>query len=288
MPFYDGARPPVSCCWLIRMASRLAPAPARLEWRARHEAGLIALCVLVDRGAVAGDGHLAAYCRESLHDALRQRFGAERVRAWSRSAACVPAVAAAVLLIAGLLSGGFPATRRLARITCSLYAEPLRGDADALVVHGIPLAFGLMVGAVLVAIRRLPLHRYGWRYWSFLGLKTAATVTLVPVLWFEGVAALRRALPGGGPRDVLPAMLLTLAFIVAFACALAWSFADQRRRCPVCLRLLGLPVTMGRWSSVLEPAATELVCHGGHGCLCVPETECGLPARWTAMDSSWR
>jgi hypothetical protein len=49
-----------------------------------------------------------------------------------------------------------------------------------------------------------------------------------------------------------------------------------------------MPVTMGSWSSVLEPVTTEFMCESGHGSLCVPETESGEPDRWTSLDPSWR
>jgi hypothetical protein len=76
--------------------------------------------------------------------------------------------------------------------------------------------------------------------------------------------------------------------MLLFACALAWVFADQRRRCPECLGLLALPVTIGSWASVLEPVSTELVCEQGHGSLSVPESALALPQKWTALDVSWR
>jgi hypothetical protein len=78
-----------------------------------------------------------------------------------------------------------------------------------------------------------------------------------------------------------------------WACVIAnrWALLDQRRRCPVCLRLLANPVRMGDRSRIfLEWSGTELMCLRGHGLLHVPES----PAiwfnkqRWLDFDSSWR
>jgi hypothetical protein len=49
-----------------------------------------------------------------------------------------------------------------------------------------------------------------------------------------------------------------------------------------------MPVTMGSWASVLDPATTESLCEKGHGSLSVPEAGTGAPDHWIAMDASWR
>ena len=138
------------------------------------------------------------------------------------------------------------------------------------------------------AVGRLSLGRYGWRYWSFLVLKTIAVMVLVPLLWIETGTAMRAHLPSAPLRVLVGGLLFTMVFMAAFGCALLWSFADQRRRCPVCLQRLAMPVTMGSWASVFEPVTTELLCEEGHGSLSVPETEAGEPDRWTPLDASWR
>jgi len=72
--------------------------------------------------------------------------------------------------------------------------------------------------------------------------------------------------------------------------ALRWINADQRKRCPVCLRLLANPVRIGESSRILlEWHGTELMCLRGHGLLYVPE----WPAiwsgqqRWLDLGPSW-
>jgi hypothetical protein len=72
--------------------------------------------------------------------------------------------------------------------------------------------------------------------------------------------------------------------------AMRWVLADQRERCPVCLRLLANPVRIGESSRILlEWNGTELMCLKGHGLLHVSER----PAiwfsgqRWVNFDPSW-
>ena len=79
-----------------------------------------------------------------------------------------------------------------------------------------------------------------------------------------------------------------IAFLGAFGCGVISAFTDQRRRCPVCLGRLAMPVTLGSWASVFEPVTTEMLCDEGHGSLSVDESEIGAGDRWIALDSSWR
>jgi hypothetical protein len=157
-------------------------------------------------------------------------------------------------------------------------------------IFGYVLAFGaaVVIGIALIAIGRLSLHRFGWRYWAFFGAKTAWVLTVLPLLWIEIGAALSTNLPDTLWRSILTGPVVGLIFVVGFGCALWWIFADQQRRCPVCLQMLAMPITIGSWASTFEPVMTEFLCEEGHGSLCLPETEAGEPDRWTALDSSWR
>jgi hypothetical protein len=140
------------------------------------------------------------------------------------------------------------------------------------------IAFAIAVGAFLVARQQTVGLRHSWRYWRFLASKTLLLVLIPSLLWIESGRFV--------PIPARPAVMLL--FLAACSFAFWWSFADQRSRCPVCFERLALPVTLGSWSSVLEPATTEFLCEFGHGSLCVPETEQGERDRWTTLDASWR
>jgi hypothetical protein len=150
------------------------------------------------------------------------------------------------------------------------------------------IAFAIGVGAVITALQQPFRLRRGWRYGRLLTAKTLLLVAIPALGWVEASSAIRKLGPADAPEIWLAATLSTVVFLPACAFAFWWSFADQRRRCPQCLQLLAMPVTIGSWSSVLDPVTTEFLCESGHGSLYLPETEQGEPDRWTALDPSWR
>ena len=135
------------------------------------------------------------------------------------------------------------------------------------------IAFAIGVAAVIISLQQGLRFHNGWRYWRFLLAKTVLLAAIPSLAWVE---------------SRLTGLLFSIPFLAACSLGFWWSLADQRRRCPECLERLALPVTMGSWSSVLDPVSTEFVCESGHGSLCVPETGGGEPDRWMALDPSWR
>jgi hypothetical protein len=94
-----------------------------------------------------------------------------------------------------------------------------------------------------------------------------------------------------GGTDAVTEPLSTWLFMLGSMGALVWSIADQRRRCRVCLRRLGMVAHVGcPGCLLLNWAGTELVCLEGHGMLHVPEmAACWQePDRWTSLDDSWQ
>jgi hypothetical protein len=115
------------------------------------------------------------------------------------------------------------------------------------------------------------------RRWIFFGLKAAL---LLPLVYFGSLDV--ASLVGAGFQ--------AHGFIVGTIIAMRWALADQRRRCPVCLRVLSNPTRIGGPSHVfLEWYGTELICVQGHGLLYVPEipTSCYSTQRWQYLDPSW-
>jgi hypothetical protein len=69
-----------------------------------------------------------------------------------------------------------------------------------------------------------------------------------------------------------------------------WAVADQRQRCPMCLRRVTNPASVGLASrTFLGWNGTELICMGGHALLHVPSlpTSWFGTQRWLYLDSSW-
>lgn len=147
--------------------------------------------------------------------------------------------------------------------------------------------FAMISGLVLVAREHRHTAARGWRYWTFLTTKTVLAVAIPLLAWMEAGAFFRTFQPILGAGAVIGRIAAALVFLGACSGALWWTFAEQRRRCPTCLRQLTMPVTLGSPASVFEPALTELICPNGHGALSLPENETDRPDRWVVLDSSW-
>jgi len=144
------------------------------------------------------------------------------------------------------------------------------------------LQFLLMAIALLVlpTTTSLALGEYpsrGLRRWIFLLAKFAL---IMPAVCF-GILDLSTIIIG------VP--LLADGWLLGYVLAFRWAFNDQRRRCPVCLRLLAGPSRFGEAShSLLDWHGTEFFCARGHGLLQVPENPTSYNTqRWLDLDSSW-
>lgn len=161
--------------------------------------------------------------------------------------------------------------------------------------YGVGLVFAIVIGVGMVQVRKPSFavshaSRSRVRYWTFFVAKTVLLLTAAMLAWIELAEAIQFRFDSGVMHDLIGGLLLSVAFIVAGACAVYWSFYDQRSRCPECLQRLTLPVTIGSWASpMLDPVTTELVCDRGHGALCLPETHSSSSERerWTELDESW-
>jgi hypothetical protein len=122
------------------------------------------------------------------------------------------------------------------------------------------------------------------RRWIFLSLKFAL---VVPLVFFTSidVAYSVQSLSFTTAQCVQ----IALSFF-GFLFAFRWILQDQRKRCPVCLRLLSNPARVGLASrTFLGWNGTELICAGGHGLLHIPElpTSWFSTQRWQYLDASW-
>jgi len=141
----------------------------------------------------------------------------------------------------------------------------------------------LFLGAGLMRARRsLP-------YTSFFAAKTGLLLITVAAAWTEVATTLPIPITGGVEPPIagalVPLLLLSQLFV------LRWSLEDQRSRCPVCCRLVSMPLTVGSRSSLLlDRPGIELLCTRGHGTLTLSDlkTSTGEPSRWTPADCSWR
>ena len=265
--------------WMTKLAAAVAAPVIRAAFRRRWEAALQALSILLARGEfpLTGRWRVRDECRRMLVDALQSRLGDQRHGRMLRGPAAACLAPVAVIALTAVVSRGFHATRAIAAMALD------EAHFGTFLTYAIPIVFAFVAGLVMAISRGPGLNRFGWRYGLFFFAKTALVLAAVPLLWIELNPVLRWLRPPGELSLLLTAVLSRFAFILAFVWSLGWCFDDQRRRCPVCLRRLSMPVRIGSWSSVFDPVTTEVMCEDGHGTL-----ELGAPDRWVKLDESWQ
>ena len=277
----------------IATLARLAPPRRRAEWRRRWSSNVANWRVLRDRGEVStGSGTLL---RDLVVDASHERFGPIGLRRFLRGPAFPVALSALGLAAIVLATRGLATCRYLIALSRDLRLHPnpgLRYDfrGDRLFGYLAPIVVAAAVGLALLLVQRRSLRSLGCRSSSLLAFKVATAFAILSVCWIEGGHALRSVVTREGFRFGVTGLGLAIGYVIVFGKAVAWCIADQRRRCPVCLHRLVMPVTMGSWASLFDPAATELVCEDGHGSLALFEAEVELsaPDRWIELDPSWQ
>lgn len=152
------------------------------------------------------------------------------------------------------------------------------GSMGMLLLSGLALpAMRLAMGA---GANRCPMP---WPDRLRRGIFLALKIALLQPILFGGFVVLLWI----GPLAPIAAQL---GFGASFSLAFRWVLADQRRRCPVCLRLLTDPVRVGTPSETfLEWYGSESMCSRGHGLLHsseMPASYSGSP-RWLRLDDSW-
>ena len=145
-----------------------------------------------------------------------------------------------------------------------------------LLIDLFPMALSLMLLSVTtsLALGDYPANReIRPLRWIFFGLKIALILPIVI-----------------GSVSLISVNLQAHGLMAASLIGFRWAVVDQRRRCPVCLRLLSNPTRIGGPSrTFLEWYGTELICGQGHGLLYVPEipSSCYSIQRWQHLDPSW-
>ncbi len=195
----------------------------------------------------------------------------------------VSAKAAASEMQAILEEAGVPAWSGIVEVS------PVQ-DRVRSVFGSYAVALGLAVIITLVGLRsRLLPEAGGIRGAVFFGVKTLLALVAVLLAGLGFTRAPSITMIGG--TDWLTEPLWTWLFLVASMGVLSWSIHDQRRRCRVCLRRLGLAAHVGcPGCLLLDWAGTEMVCMEGHGMLHVPEMAASWheAEHWTALDDSWQ
>jgi hypothetical protein len=175
--------------------------------------------------------------------------------------------------------------------------SPLQGRVRS-VFGSFALAFGLAM-VIIISTMHSRLANGNWmrlisdaignvRTAAFFVAKTVLALVAVLLAGLEFTRASSITMLGG--TDLWTEPISTWLFLMGSLGVLTWSFYDQRHRCRICVRQLGLAAHVGcSGSLLLNWAGTELVCIEGHGMLHVSEMAASwnIPERWTRLDESW-
>lgn len=257
---------------VLRAAALLAPADRRDEWMRDWQSEL---WYVPPRDA-------ARFCLGAFRDALWVRRNYEDAE--TRSPLDIESPLGCLALLATMSAAAFlvalwlPAPRVMGGGS-RLSAQGVVAGSLAMVVYSF-----LLLPAMRLAMRGARAHRApsSWsnrlRRWAF----AAAKIALLQPMMFCGFLVLAQV----GRVAPLAPMCIVGAWMLGFR----WAINDQRRRCPVCLRLLGAPVRIGSASqTLLEWYGDESLCARGHGVLQNPEAPAGYSGDrvWLNLDGSW-
>jgi hypothetical protein len=254
---------------LLRFASFLVPVDTRQDWLEEWHSELWYMCPHVALRA----------CLGAFSDAVWLRKNAEAPqRSLIHSAyGCLAALFA--VGIGGLLAANWLLAPLAARATLWRLAprDLLPANILMLAVSLVLIPLASQFGPRPSFERRLPKQGRARRLLFFF----AKLIAVQPVLLCGLFLCIMTApnIPFA-PFGVLAGWYLVLR----------WLIADQRCRCPLCLRLLDRPVRIGtRSSTFLECPVAESACPKAHGLLHLPESELSYPPTegWLALDPSW-
>ncbi len=257
---------------ILRAASLLAPSDQRAEWLYEWRSEL---WYIPRRGATQ-------FCLGAFRDALWLRRNnlspVKRTRIHLESPLSCLVFLAAIAAACSFMAVCLPAPRAM---TSSPHLSA--SDVPAGCIAMVMLSCLLLPVTRLVMMERAPASRHPMPWPGRLrrGIFLALKIALVQPIMLCGFVVLART----GPIPVMP-----LGVCASWILAFRWVLIDQRRRCPVCLRLLTNPVRIGDPShTFLEWYGAESMCSRGHGLLQVPEISASYSGKqqWLNLDGSW-
>ena len=253
---------------ILRAASLLAPGEQRAEWLAGWRSEL---WYIPPRGSTL-------FCLGAFQDALwlRRNSPSPPRRSGVHLESPLTCLALLAILAAAslLLAIRLPAPDAMSRSSHLGLRDLLEGCV------GMQLLSGLALPAIRLAMGP-GANRYSlpWRSRLRRGIFLALKIALIQPIMLGGFVVV----------CTLP--IANLAFTASWILAFRWVWIDQRRRCPVCLRLLTEPVRIGSASQTfLEWYGVESTCSRGHGLLQVSEVPASYSGdpEWLALDDSWK
>jgi hypothetical protein len=277
------------CSAVLRAAALLAPRPQRAEWLAGWQSELWYVQRKRSEAIASFDRASLGFCCGAFRDAIVLRLDPS-LRDAHPPGIQSPWNCLAILGVLAVIAGwGF--------------FRP--GGASGVFMRGMDRGVGLgYFWSLALAVLALPSNRSlvlggypgrtelgGLRQfgrWVFLGAKFA----LILAIGFWGILDLAQRLTNAayqpqGWIEAVQGCLLGPAAVAAYLAGFRWALRDQRRRCPVCLRLLANASRSGLPGQILvDYHSTEYFCDRGHSVLRVPEIDTSFSTRtWLSSHS---
>lgn len=250
---------------MLRAASLLAPECERHEWLEWWRSEVF----------YVSSGEATAFCMGAFRDAfwLRRNSLNQEHRTHLQSPLAYLAFLA-VLAVASVAAASLLPIPELAEDGVHSRSSVLAMLCSATLV----LISSLLLPAALLVMRWIPREKKP-QWWLFLVIKILLVQPIL-VCGFLVMMAIQPFSPLVAQVVAWPILVWPFRFILL----------DQRRRCPVCLRLLTEPVRIGSPSrTFLEWYGAESACPRGHGLMHSPEFSASYSEkqRWLKLDSSW-
>ena len=267
---------------ILRSAGLLAPRRDRDEWLAGWKSELWYVLQRSNHGAF-GCWDVLCFSLGAFKDAMWLRRNNpdpdQSQTLWLQSPArCASLLAVLAAGTTLFFFRGYSAGTAPAALFQHLYGQPVLAHILVVIIALLILpATTTLTFGEYPATAQSPARVKRLRRWAFLVLKFALILAIV----FCGAFDLAHLL---NATAIQPH-----AALVGYVLGFRWVLLDQRRRCPVCLRLLANPTRIGcSAQTFLEWYGTEFVCMRGPGLLHVPEVETSCSRqRWLDLDLSW-
>ena len=275
---------------ILRAAALLVPGERRAEWLAEWRSELWYASQKCSRELatlLGGRWYITAFCLGSFKDALWLRRNSPQLESRETLHLKSPMQCIAFL-------GVLAASSTVITFLLWLGNRDSASSADFYYQTHVAFLFVFIFPCcVLPAITSLSLGDFparselrAWKGRLRRGIFLSGKVALILLMVCCGLLILAC---NGVP--FIPAPLQITGLLWGYTFALRWALNDQRRRCPVCLRLLTKPVWVGGGSrSFVESNCLGFMCPRGHGLLYVPvnPTSWFSTQRWLCLASSCR
>jgi hypothetical protein len=264
---------------ILSTASLLLPRPHRADWLAEWRSELWYVIQSSDDPPRRRlwDRTALLFCLGSFKDAMWLRRNSNntnprkytQLQSPSHCLFFLMAIAAVGITYFFRSSGHYDMFMRTAQVRVIIFSQLL---LIAMASLALPIFTSLALGEYPTTSRSPVRAMRFWR-WIFLCMK----IVLIVVIVFCATLAFARA------------FILPQATLAGYLLGFRWALTDQKRRCPVCLRLLANPARIGQPSQILLGwYGTEYFCARGHGLMYVPGIRTTYSKqRWLDLDSSW-